>query len=48
MKSLAHLTEAQRLARYKLTALIGVDQIDQIMTQGSEVLNARLETFVRH
>ena len=47
MESLAHLSEAQRLALDKLTALIGVDQIDQIMAQGPDVLIARLEAFMR-
>ena len=31
----------------KSTVLIGVEHIDKIMTQGSTVLNARLEAFVR-
>ena len=30
MESLAHLSEAQRLALDKLTALIGVEQVDHI------------------
>ena len=48
MEILTHLTEAQRLALDELTALIGVEQIDQIMAQGPKVLNARLEDFMRY
>ena len=47
MESLSHLTEAKRLALDKVIALIGVDPIDQILTQGPEVLNARFVAFVR-
>ena len=48
MEILTHLTEAQRLALDELTALIGVEQIDQIMAQGPKVLNARLEVCMRY
>ena len=47
MESLARLTEAKRLASDKLTALIEVDPIDQILIQGLEVHNARLKAFIR-
>ena len=47
MESLAHISQAQRLALDKLRALIGVEQIDHIVTQGSEVLNTRLEAFMQ-
>ena len=40
MKDLFYLSEAQRLALDKLTALVGNEQIDHIVTQGSEVLQA--------
>ena len=42
-----NLSEAQRLALEKLTALVGVDQVDQIVAQGPDVLIARLEAFMR-
>ena len=48
MESLVHLSEVQLLALDKLAALIGVDQIDQIMAQGPDVLIARLEAFMRY
>ena len=48
MECFAHLYEVQKLALNKLKALIEVDQIDYIMVQGSEVLNARLEAFMRY
>ena len=47
MESLDHISQAQRLALDKLRALIGVEQIDHIVTQGSEVLNTRLEAFMQ-
>ena len=48
MEDLFHLSEAQSLALDKLTALVGIDQIDNIVAQGSEVLHARLEPFLRY
>ena len=48
MENLSHLSEAQRLALDKLTALVGVDQVEYIVGQGPEVLNARLEAFMRY
>ena len=47
MEILAHLSEAQCLALDKLRALIGIDQIDHVVAQGPEVLNARLKTFMQ-
>ena len=47
MESLSHLTEAQRLALDKIGVLIGIEQIDHIVTWGRKVLNARLEAFVQ-
>ena len=47
MESLAHLSQAQRLALDKFRALIGVEQTDHIVAQGPEVLNARLEAFMQ-
>ena len=47
MKILAHLSQAKRLALNKLRALIGVEQINHIVAQGPEVLNARLEAFMQ-
>ena len=46
MESLAYLSEAQRVALDKLRLLIGVEQIDHIVAQGPEVLNALLEVFM--
>ena len=43
MEDLYHLYEAQRLALGKLTALVGIKQINHIVAQGPEVLQARLE-----
>ena len=48
MERPAYLSGAQRLALDKLRALIGVEQIDHIVAQGPEVLNARLEAFMRY
>ena len=47
MESLAYLSEAQHLTLDKLRALIGVEQIDHIVAQGPEVLNAWLEAFMQ-
>ena len=47
MESLTHFSQAQRLALDSLRALIGVEQIDHIMVQGPEVLNARLEDLLK-
>ena len=46
MEDSSHLSEAQRLALDKLTVLGGIDQINHIVAQGSEVLHARLEAFL--
>ena len=48
MEDLSHLSEAQRLALDKLTALVRINQINHIVTQGSDELNARLDTFMRY
>ena len=48
MENIAHLSEAQCLAFDKLKALIGADQLDQIVALGREVLNARHEAFMRY
>ena len=48
MKDLSHLYDAHRLALDKLTALVGINQITHIVAQGSEELQARLETFMRY
>ena len=48
MESNSQLSEAQCLAFDKLKALIGADQLDQIVAQGPEVLNARLEAFIQY
>ena len=48
MKTLAHIPEAQRVALIISTAIIGVDKIEQVMAQGPEALNARLEAFMRY
>ena len=48
MKSLAHLSEAQRIALDKLRELIGTKQVDQIVAQGPEVIKERLKAFMRY
>ena len=48
MENISHLSEAQCLAFDKLKRLIGHDQLDQLVAQGPEVLNARLEAFMRY
>ena len=48
MENLSHLSEAQRLALDKLTALVGIEQISDIVAQGLEELQARLEAFMRY
>ena len=48
MEDLSHLSEAQRLALDKLTARVGIDQINHVVAQGPEVLHARLEAFMRY
>ena len=48
MESLAQLTVAQQIALDRLTPFIKIDQIDQILTQGPEALNARFEAFIRY
>ena len=48
MEDLSYLSEAQRLALDKLTALVGIDQINHIVAQGPEELQARLEAFMRY
>ena len=47
MESLAHLSQAQFLALDKLRAVMGIEQIDHIVAQGPEVLNARQEAFMK-
>ena len=48
MEDIYHLYEAQRLALDKLTALVGIKQINHIVAQGPEVMQARLEAFMRY
>ena len=48
MESLTHLSEAQRLVLNKSTALIGINQNDQIIAQNPQVLHTRLEDFMRY
>ena len=47
MEDLSHLSESQRLALDKLAALVRIDQIDHIVVQRSDVLQARLKEFMR-
>ena len=47
METLDRLSQAQRQALDKLRALIGDDQIDHIVAQGPEVLEARLQDFMQ-
>ena len=46
MENQNHPSEAQRLALDKLSAFVGPDQIEALLAQGPEVLNARLEAFM--
>ena len=48
MSTPINLSEAQRLALEKLSALIGSDQVENIVAQGPEVLMARLEAFLSY
>ncbi|CAI5713542.1 unnamed protein product [Peronospora farinosa] len=48
MENQNHLSEAQRLALDKLSAFVGPDQIEALLAQGPEVLNARLEAFMHY
>ena len=48
MEDLFQLSEAQSLALDKLTALVRIDQINHIVAQGPEELQARLEAFMRY
>ena len=48
MESHVHLLKAQQLALDKFTALTGINQIDQIVAQGSEVRKTRLEAYMRY
>ena len=47
MESLAYLSEPQRFALDNYRALIGIEQVDHIVTQVPVVLNARLEAFMQ-
>ena len=42
------LSEAQHLALDKLTALVGIEQINYIMVQGPDELQARFDAFMRY
>ena len=48
MEDLSYLSEAQRLALDKLTALIGIEQIDHMVAQGPDELQARIQAFMRY
>ena len=48
IRDLSHLSEAQRLALDKHTALVGIDQINYIVAQGPEELQARLGALMRY
>ena len=48
MEDLSQLSEAQCLALDKLTALVGIEQINHIVAQDPEELQARLEAFMRY
>ena len=47
METLDRLSQAQRQTLDKLRALIGDDQIDHIVAQGPEVLEARMQDFMQ-
>ena len=46
MENLAHLFEAERLVLDKLSALIGAEHVDHIVSHGSGALRARIEAFI--
>ena len=48
MENVSYLSEAQHLVLEKLTALVGIEQINHIVAQGPEVLHARLVAFMRN
>ena len=47
METVSNLSEAQRLALEKLKALVGDEQVDNILAQGPDVLHARLAAFMQ-
>ena len=48
IEDLSYLSEAQRLALEKLTALVGTDQINHFVAQSFDELQARHEAFMRY
>ena len=48
MDQFANLSEPQRAALVKLTALLGVDEVNRLATQGPEVLDARLDALMQY
>ena len=48
MEEVPEFSEAQRAAYDKLKTLFGLEYVEFIITQGPEVLHARLEAFMRY
>ena len=48
MEQFAHLSDSQRAALVKLTALLGTDEINLLAAHGPEVLSARLDAFMQY
>ena len=48
MEDLSHRFEAQHFVLEKFTALVGIEQINHIVDQGFEVLQARLDASMRY
>ena len=46
MKTPTPLSEAQKVALDKLTASLGLEYVEFLVSQGSEVLTARVEGFL--
>ena len=48
MEDVSLLFEAQSLALYTLTALVGIEQINHMVALGPNLRQARFETFMRY
>ena len=48
MEQFAHLSDSQRAALVKLTALLGTDEINLLAAQGPDVLSARIDAFMQY
>ena len=48
MEQFAHLSDSQRAALVKLTALLGTDEINLLAAQGPDALSARIDAFMQY